>query len=44
MFGARMQILRMKRINKALLHYYFDSKDKLFEKIFMEAAIYSESE
>ena len=25
-------------INKALLHYYFRSKDKLFETIFMEVA------
>jgi AcrR family transcriptional regulator len=39
MYGARMQdIADEAGINKALLHYYFESKDKLFEKIFMEAA------
>ena len=39
MFGARMQdIADEAGINKALLHYYFESKDKLFEKVFMEAA------
>ena len=39
MYGARMQdIADEARINKALLHYYFESKDKLFEKVFMEAA------
>src|SRR2546425_901472 len=37
--GARMQdIADEAGINKALLHYYFRSKDKLFEVIFMEAA------
>ena len=37
--GARMQDIADKAgINKALLHYYFRSKDKLFEVIFMEAA------
>ncbi|OQP63339.1 TetR family transcriptional regulator [Niastella vici] len=37
--GARMQDIADKAgINKALLHYYFRSKDKLFEMIFMEAA------
>ena len=25
-------------INKALLHYHFENKEKLFEKVFMEAA------
>jgi TetR/AcrR family transcriptional regulator len=36
--GARMQdIADEAGINKALLHYYFRSKDKLFEVIFMEA-------
>ncbi len=35
--GARMQEIADKAgINKALLHYYFKSKDKLFESIFME--------
>ncbi len=35
--GARMQeIADEAGINKALLHYYFRSKDKLFEMIFME--------
>jgi TetR/AcrR family transcriptional regulator len=35
--GARMQeIANEAGINKALLHYYFRSKDKLFEKIFRE--------
>jgi TetR/AcrR family transcriptional regulator len=38
MDGARMQeIADEAGINKALLHYYFRSKDKLFEAIFMEA-------
>ena len=33
--GARMQEIADKAgINKALLHYYFRSKDKLFEKVF----------
>src|SRR5436309_11093265 len=37
MDGARMQdIADEAGINKALLHYYFRSKDKLFEHIFME--------
>src|SRR5436190_24232698 len=37
--GARMQDIADKAgINKALLHYYFRSKDKLFEMIFMEEA------
>lgn len=36
--GARMQeIADEAGINKALLHYYFRSKDKLFEAIFAEA-------
>lgn len=35
--GSRMQeIANEAGINKALLHYYFRSKDKLFEKIFRE--------
>jgi TetR/AcrR family transcriptional regulator len=39
MSGARMQdIADEAGINKALLHYYFRSKEKLFEVIFMEAA------
>lgn len=34
--GARMQQIADKAgINKALLHYYFRSKDKLFEKVFL---------
>lgn len=38
--GARMQDIADKAgINKALLHYYFRSKDKLFEMIFQEAAM-----
>jgi TetR/AcrR family transcriptional regulator len=37
--GGRMQDIADKAgINKALLHYYFRSKDKLFEVIFREAA------
>lgn len=37
--GARMQDIADKAgINKALLHYYFRSKDKLFDVIFFEAA------
>jgi TetR/AcrR family transcriptional regulator len=37
--GARMQdIADEARINKAMLHYYFRSKDKLFEQIFTEVA------
>ncbi|PWD97568.1 TetR/AcrR family transcriptional regulator [Marinilabilia rubra] len=36
--GARMQeIANEAGINKALLHYYFRSKDKLFDQIFKEA-------
>lgn len=36
--GARMQeIANEAGINKALLHYYFRSKEKLFEHIFKEA-------
>ena len=36
--GARMQeIADEAKINKALLHYYFRSKDKLFDAIFREA-------
>lgn len=36
--GARMQeIADEAGINKALLHYYFRSKEKLFDKIFSEA-------
>ena len=39
MDGARMQdIANEAGINKALLHYYFRSKDQLFEKIFLEVA------
>jgi AcrR family transcriptional regulator len=39
MHGARMQdIADEAGINKALLHYYFRSKEKLFEVIFLEAA------
>lgn len=39
MAGARMQdIADEAGINKALLHYYFKNKEKLFEVIFMEAA------
>lgn len=39
MDGARMQdIADEAGINKALLHYYFRSKDKLFEQVFLEAA------
>lgn len=40
MDGARMQeIADEASINKALLHYYFRSKDKLFEAIFTEAIL-----
>jgi TetR/AcrR family transcriptional regulator len=40
MEGARMQEIADKAgINKALLHYYFRSKDKLFEAIFIEAIL-----
>ena len=45
MSGARMQdIANEAGINKALLHYYFRSKDKLFEVIFLEtvARLYQE--
>ena len=36
--GARMQEIADKaKINKALLHYYYRSKDKLFEAVFREA-------
>lgn len=36
--GARMQAIADKaNINKASLHYHFESKDKLFEAIFEEA-------
>lgn len=39
MAGARMQdIADEAGINKALLHYYFKDKDKLFETIFMAEA------
>lgn len=39
MYGARMQdIADEAGINKALLHYYFKNKEKLFAQIFMEAA------
>jgi AcrR family transcriptional regulator len=39
MAGARMQdIADEAGINKALLHYYFRNKEKLFEMIFIEAA------
>lgn len=39
MYGARMQdIADEAGLNKALLHYYFKNKQKLFEEIFMEAA------
>jgi AcrR family transcriptional regulator len=40
MAGARMQdIADRAGINKALLHYYFRSKDKLFDMVFQEAAM-----
>jgi TetR/AcrR family transcriptional regulator len=39
LYGARMQdIADEAGINKAMLHYYFKNKEKLFEQIFMEAA------
>lgn len=39
MAGARMQDIADKAgINKALLHYYFRDKDKLFEVVFLEEA------
>lgn len=35
--GARMQAIADKaEINKAMLHYYFRSKDTLFEKVFVD--------
>ncbi len=38
LYGARMQdIADTAGINKALLHYYFRSKEKLFDKIFENA-------
>jgi len=38
--GARMQeIADEAKINKAMLHYYFRSKDALFEAVFKEAAM-----
>ncbi len=38
--GARMQeIADRAGINKALLHYYFRSKDKLFDAVFSEIAV-----
>lgn len=38
MHGARMQdIADQAGINKAMLHYYFRSKDQLFEAVFREA-------
>ncbi len=38
--GSRMQeIADLAGINKALLHYYFRSKDKLFEAVFEKIAI-----
>ncbi|MFA5011728.1 MAG: TetR/AcrR family transcriptional regulator [Ignavibacteria bacterium] len=39
MYGARMQeIADEAGISKALLHYYFRSKDKLFDAVFQDAA------
>lgn len=36
--GASMQMIADEaKINKALLHYYFRSKDRLFEAVFIEA-------
>jgi AcrR family transcriptional regulator len=36
--GATMQLIASEAvINKALLHYYFRSKDRLFEAVFVEA-------
>ncbi|MFB6317077.1 TetR/AcrR family transcriptional regulator [Saccharicrinis sp. FJH54] len=41
MYGARMQeIANEAGINKALLHYYFRSKEKLFEAVFEDAFQY----
>ena len=35
LYGARMQdIADTAKINKALLHYYFRNKEKLFDKVF----------
>jgi AcrR family transcriptional regulator len=40
MHGARMQdIADEAGINKALLHYHFKNKEKLFEEVFKEAAL-----
>ncbi len=40
LYGARMQdIADTAGINKALLHYYFRSKEKLFDKIFEGALV-----
>ncbi len=37
-YGARMQEIADKAgINKAMLHYYYRSKDKLFERVFEQA-------
>lgn len=39
LYGARMQeIAEEAGINKAMLHYYFRSKDKLFDAVFSDAA------
>ena len=36
--GSRMQEIADKAgINKAMLHYYYSSKDKLFDAVFQEA-------
>lgn len=38
--GARMQeIADRAEINKSMLHYYFRSKDKLFQKVFQESLL-----
>ena len=38
MSGARMQeIAEVAKINKSLLHYYYRSKQKLFEAVFKTA-------
>jgi TetR/AcrR family transcriptional regulator len=38
--GARMQAIADRAdINKAMLHYYFRSKDQLFQNVFQEAAL-----
>ena len=40
LYGARMQdIADTAGINKALLHYYFRSKEKLFDKVFEGALV-----